>query len=216
MGKTRGAIQASWVAAAAPMVFLVFGTAATLAAQGYSSMLSPISALADPAQPHSWIINIGFITYGIMVQGLGFVLYASSDRRFSQILLPALVLLYGSGGVAAGIFVTGESNFVAFGLTEGDLHGVASWVTISAVLMLMATGAFVQPLGGGSPAIRRVSLAMLVLTIAAVLQYSLMPSGTAPGGFFQRVFFVTTMVWVFACSLHLGRQLRKRQKTVLY
>jgi hypothetical membrane protein len=209
-------MQASWIAAAAPLVFLVFSTAATLAAQNYSSLQSPISALAESTQPHSWIINTGFITYGLMVQGLGFVLYASTDRRSFQLLLSSLVILYGSGGIAAGIFVTGETNIVAFGLTEGDLHGASSWITLSAVLVLMAAGAFVQPLGGGSSAIRKVSLAMLVLTLAAVIQFSVTPSGMAPSGLFQRGFFATTMLWVFVSSLHLGRRLHKRQQEGLY
>ena len=204
-------VWTSWVAAAAPVVFLVAGTAATIAAPGFNSIESPISALADPTRPYSWIISIAFITYGLMVQGLGFTLYVSTDRLFAKVMLPALIFLYGSGGVAAGIFVTGGANIVVFGFSEGDLHGMAAWTTLLAIMMLMAPGAFAQALGGESAVIRKVSLALFVLTAIAAIAFIIMPAELGLRGLLQRTFFGTTMAWVFISSMHVAKRERHRR-----
>ena len=203
-------VWTSWVSAAAPVVFLVAGTAATIAAPGFSSIESPISALADPTRPYPWIISTAFITYGLMVQGLGFTLYVSTDRLFAKAMLPALILLYGSGGIAAGIFVTGGANIAVFGFSEGDLHRVAAWTTLLAIMMLMATGAFAQTLGGESAVMRKVSLALFVLTAIAAITFLIMPAELGLGGLLQRTFFGTTMTWVFMSSVHVANRQRHK------
>lgn len=201
-------IWTSWVAVAAPVVFLVAGTAATIAAPGFSSIESPISALADPTRPYPWIISTAFIAYGLMVQGLGLTLYVSTNRLFAKVMLPALILLYGSGGVAAGIFVTGGAKIVVFGFSEGDLHGVAAWITLFAIMMLMALGAFAQTLGDESAVMRKVSLALFILTAIAVRAFLIMPAELGLRGLVQRTFFGTTMVWVFISSMHVAKRQR--------
>jgi len=200
------------LAAGAPLVFLMTGTTATLLTPGYSSLSSPISALADPQGPYPRLISVGFIAYGSMVQGLGLAFYASSNRQFTKLTLGALVLLYGIGGIAAGIFVTGQTEIVAFGLSEGDLHGGAAWVTLGAIMSLMAAGVFVRPLGGDSSKLRKGSLTLLLLTASAVLAFVLTPE-FAFSGLLQRGFFVTTMVWVFISAIHIAQQLSQRTVT---
>jgi hypothetical protein len=201
-------VWTSWVSAAAPVVFLVVGTAATIAAPGFSSIESPISARADPTRPYPWIINTAFITYGLMVQGLGFTLYVSAHRLFAKVMLPALILLYGSGGIAAGIFVTGGADIVVFGFSEGDLHGVAASTTLLAIMMLMALGTFAQTLGGELAVMRKVSLALFALTAIAAIIFLIMPPELGLSGLLQRTFFGTTMAWVFMSSMHVANRQR--------
>ena len=95
-----------------------------------------------------------------------------------------------------------------FGISEGDLHGVAAWITLSAIMTLMAVGAFVQPLGGKSPVIRKMSLALLVLTTTAVLAFVMAPPEPLIKGLLQRAFFVTTMTWVFVSSMYVAKRLK--------
>lgn len=199
-------------AAAAPITFIIIATIATLAAPGYSSLETPLSYLAAPDYPHPWIISTAFITYGIMVQGLGLALYFSSREMISKVTLEGLVILYGAGGIAAGIFVTGETNIVLLGLSQSTLHGAATLITLVGILSLMASGIFIGPLGKTSPVVRRQSQILLILTIAFVGIFERVNPEFALYGLLQRAFFGTTMLWVFMSSIHITKRHKRSQR----
>lgn len=194
----------------APITFSLIATLATLFASGYSSLQSPISELALQSHPYPWAIKFGFISYGLMVQGLGPGLAAATRGRGPRLALWSCLLVYGAGGVAAGWFITGGTATYALGVSEGDLHGFAAWVTLAAIFALMLTSAFAWKAQEEHRVMGRTSIALVGLTLVAVLVFLAVPEDVGLRGVFQRGFFITTMAWVLAASVHVRRVQRDR------
>lgn len=196
------------LSAAAPAVFLVIATAATLVTPGYSSIELTMSQLAANGRPHPSLIRFGFISYGLLVQGLGPALYALSGRGLRGLIIWVLVMVYGIGGVLAGIFVTGEHRIFLWGVTEDDFHAIAAWLTFLTIAALMTVTTWLRRDDPSSAVWRSRSSALLIVTLVAMILFVLIPSERGISGILQRTFFATTMLWVFVTSLHVRSTLR--------
>ena len=191
--------------ALAPPVFVLSAVIATLATPGYSSVGATFSELAGPgAPPWSWVISAGFVGYGLLVQPLGPLLHAVTGRGWLARALWGLVVVYGAGGVLAGVFRDAHRDRVLWGVLEDTVHDVAARAAFASILLLT----FVVPWAlRGQPswrAWRRFSLVVGVLSAMLVLAFQLeaWPEGR---GLLQRSFFLTTMAWVGATALWLYR-----------
>lgn len=207
----RVAVWGSRISAGAPALFSAIALVATGTATGYSSLGSAISELATPAHPFPWIINVGFIAYGLMVQGLGLGLRLWATTSLARSVLWPLVVLYGFGAVLAGLFVTGSPDVRFSVVTDSQLHGVGAWVTLTAIMALMLTVARSRAEADRNR-LRKASWVLLGLTTLAVLAFLLVPTDLGLRGLFQRTFFATTMAWVFLTSIGIRRWLGEQSK----
>jgi hypothetical protein len=186
----------------APPAFVASLVVATFLNPGYSHLRQTVSELAAPGTPHPEVIQAGFIAYDVLVLGLTASLFVRFRNRRGALVLPALLVLYSAGGILAAFFRDDVRDPVVNGTTAGELHDAAAFATFGVILaaILVATWVWRR-----DPAWRWFvwfSLAMFALTGVFGLLFELHESVDLHG-FYQRGFFVTTMLWVEVLSLRL-------------
>jgi hypothetical membrane protein len=112
----------------APIVLIALIFVGAAVTSGYNHFSDPISQLAATGSPYPGWLTTGFITYGIMILGFGFVLYRSVREHRLAWLVFLFYVLHGVGFLLGGIFSDDPRTAEAVSTASGILHNV--WIII--------------------------------------------------------------------------------------
>jgi hypothetical membrane protein len=167
---------------------LVFLIAAHLAApETYHWQVHSISQLGAQAYANAWIMRLGFIGFGALVQVAGATRIRMRPRLWYR---EAPIMLYGLAILLAGIF--SAEPFIAgvpYSLQEARLH--STFATAAGVMLTLAT--LLYALTDAPPSRRIVHWIGLVLISGISLAFGTLP---ASGGILQRLLWVVGFSWL--------------------
>lgn len=173
------------IAVAYIVIFLILAHLA--APEAYRWQVHTISQLAAQAYTHAWIMRLGFIGFGVLVQIAGVTRIRLRPRVWYR-ELP--IMLYGLAILLAGIFLT--EPFVEgapFSAGEARLHSL--FATAAGVALTIATLLYALT---DAPASRRAVhwIALALITLVSFL-FGALP---AIGGVLQRLLWVVGFAWL--------------------
>jgi hypothetical protein len=166
--------------------------AQALAQTSYRWMEHTISSLAAQDHPLPWIMQAGFIVFGLLlVTGLS----AKSEAN-GRLLPPDLALiLYGLAVVVTGFFCERPLDpELSYSLGEARVH--SAFAILAGVFL--TTGVLGYLLTEPQPERRSVHLAFLLLISFLSLAFGLAEIGqlSFPQGLLQRVLYAVSLVWL--------------------
>ena len=181
----QASIKTYTIAVAYILLLLI---AAHLAApEAYHWQQHTISQLAAQAYADAWIMRLGFIGFGVLVQIAGVARMRLTPRLWYR-ELP--IMLYGLAILLAGIFSTEPFiEGVPFSAGEARLHSL--FATSAGVMLTLATLLYALT---DAPASRRTVhwIALALITLISFLFGSL----PAIGGLLQRLLWAVGFAWL--------------------
>ncbi len=173
------------IAVAYIVIFLVLAHLA--APETYRWQQHTISQLAAQAYANAWIMRLGFIGFGVLVQITGVTRIRLRPRLWYR---EVPIMLYGLAILLAGIFLTEPFvEGVPFSAGEARLHSL--FATSAGVMITLAT--LLYALTDMPPSRRSVHWIALALITLVSLLFGAMP---AIGGVLQRLLWVIGFAWL--------------------
>jgi hypothetical membrane protein len=173
------------IAVAYIVIFLILAHLA--APETYRWQQHTISQLAAQAYANAWIMRLGFIGFGVLVQITGVTRIRLRPRLWYR---EVPIMLYGLAILLAGIFLTEPFvEGVPFSAGEARLHSL--FATSAGVMITLAT--LLYALTDMPPSRRSVHwIALALITLVSFL-FGAMP---AIGGVLQRLLWVIGFAWL--------------------
>ena len=157
---------------------------------GYIWTQHTISELASQGHAHKWIMQLGFIGFGLLLSG-GLAWKSHSMGRINYPNLP--ILVYGLAVLVTGIFCTAPiDSSLSFSAKEAQIHSffamMAGFALVAGILWHMIV----------SPDERVFHLVFLVLITGISMLFGISESGTIPigKGIIQRFLYLVSFVWL--------------------
>ena len=191
----------------APVILIVLIFVGAAVTSGYNHISEPISQLSATGSPHPGWMSTGFITYGVMILGFGFVLYRSvRNHRFAWLLL-LFYVLHGLGFLLGGVFSDDPRTAESVSTATGILHNV--WIIIGCFSYIAGTFAFVW-LKHSDPTWRLLTRIFIVFLIIILLTFvvSQIPALADAEGVLQRVYGVLAIILIEIAAIRLLISLR--------
>ena len=181
------------------IVLIVIGAAVT---SGYSHASDPISQLAAEGSPHPGWMSTGFITYGIMILGFGFLLYRSAREHRLAWLVLLFYVLHGVGFLLGGVFADDSRAVESVSTPSGILHNV--WIIIGCSSFVIGTFVFAW-LKRNDPTWRLIARIIIVFLIIILLTFiiSQIPALAGAEGVLQRVYGVLSIILIEMASIRV-------------
>ncbi len=195
---------------AAPIILIALIVVGAAVTSGYNHASEPISQLSATGSPHPGWMNTGFVTYGIMILGFGFVLYRSvRNHRFAWLVL-LFYVLHGVGFLLGGIFSDDPRTAESLSTAEGILHNV--WIIIGCFSFIAGMFVFAW-LKRNDPAWRLLTRIFIVFLSIILLAFviSQIPAFAAAEGVMQRVYGVLSLILIEMAAIRLLISLRNRR-----
>jgi len=175
-----------------PIVFFVsiIIVAHFFAPSGYIWTRNTISELASQGYSNKWIMQLGFIGYGILLAG-GLIWRSLSTERL--IYHDSPILLYGLSILVTGIFcaapIDGSNDF---SVREDQIHTVFATVAGISLVLAILWHMFVSSENQWH------HLAFLILITGLSLLFGLAKSSSIPvgQGFIQRMLYAASFIWL--------------------
>jgi len=183
-------------------ILILLIAAHVAAPEAYHWQQHTISQLAAQAYANAWIMRLGFIGFGALVQVAGVTRIRLRPRLWYR---EVPILLYGLAILLSGIFSTEPFiEGVPYSLQEARLHSI--FATAAGVMLTLATLLYALT---DAPASRRVVhwVALVLITVVSFL------FGTNPaiGGILQRLLWVVCFAWL----VYLGTgEIPKRSEAI--
>ena len=199
-GRERCIYYCSLCGALAPVLLLLLYVAASAVNPGFNHVLKTVSQLGVGTSRYPWIINSGFLLFGILMFPLAFGLYLRFSRHFMARLLCFTLVLCGLCAVLTGVFHAERAMVNNLPVLEGMMHVIfASTGILSLTVAILAAADIFQRY----PAWRifvwpSIAISAVVLVGAVLFTRQLVP---AWNGLIERVFYSLAMGWVGAVSL---------------
>ena len=192
---------------AAPVILIVLIVVGAAVTSGYNHVSEPISQLAATGSPHPGWMNTGFITFGIMMLGFGFVLYRSARNHRSAWLVLLLYVLHGIGFLLGGIFSDDPRTAESMSTAEGILHNV--WIIIGGFSFIAGMFVFAW-LKRNDPTWRLLARIFIVSLVVILFTFvvSQVPAFAAAEGVLQRVYGVLSLILIETAAIRLLVSLR--------
>ena len=172
------------------VIFLVLAHLA--APEAYRWQQHTISQLGAQAYANAWIMRLGFIGFGALVQIAGVTRMRLRPRVWYR---EVPIMLYGLAILLSGIFSTEPfMEGVPYSLQEARLHSV--FATTAGVALTIATLLYALT---DAPVSRRL-VHWLALALITTISF-LFGANPATGGLLQRLLWVVGFAWL----LYLGR-----------
>lgn len=157
---------------------------------GYVWTHNTISDLASQGHAHKWIMQAGFIGFGLLLAaGLVWKSYALGGIHFPD--LP--ILVYGLSILVTGFFCAAPlDSALVFSENEAQIHSlfamIAGFALIAGILWYLIV----------SPGKRTVHLMFIVLIAGTSMAFGLSESGTIPigKGIVQRSLYLVSFIWL--------------------
>jgi hypothetical membrane protein len=152
-----------------------------------------ISELAAQGLPHQWVMQTGFIGFGLLIN-LAFI---QKFRRQKRIIgQDLLIMLYGTAVLLSGIYSTAPFlDGVVYSQSEADLHSL--FAQIAGFSFSIAI--FIYAVRGGSNGRYGHSLFFL-LVIGFSAGFGLSENGSIPigRGLMQRLLYLVSFIWLLS------------------
>lgn len=193
----------------APLVLIVTVVSASALADGYSHRDQTISELAGPRTGYPFVLQGGFVAYGLLMHMLGAAVFRFTRFGIARFGLAALFGAYGTSVLGAGVFKDESFWRLPVGITAGQLHDYFALAAYGSALGMMVLLALIANRLPGWRVCALVSLVTALATGAFGLLFDLERS-LGISGFYQRGFFGTINVWIAVLSFQLGRVSARR------
>ena len=194
----------------APIVLIVLIVIGAAVTSGYNHASEPISQLAASGSPHPVWVRSGFIIYGTMILGFGFVLYRSvRGHRFAWLVF-LFYILHGVGFLLGGVFSDDARTADTISTASGILHNVWIIIGCSSFVVAMLVYAWLKRNDPKWWLIARVfiiSLIIILLTFAV----SQIPAFAPAEGVLQRVYGFLSIVLIETAAIRILITMRNRQ-----
>lgn len=157
---------------------------------GYVWTEHTISELAAQGHIYKWIMQAGFIGFGLLL-GLALVWKSNLMGRIHSPDLP--ILVYGLAILVTGIYCTAPFDpNISYSIQEAQLHSY--FATLAGFALVGGTLWYLI----ASPEKRSIHLVFLVLITAASMLFGLAESGTIPigKGIVQRSLYLVSFIWL--------------------
>ena len=161
---------------------------------GYHWAQNTISELASQGHKHKWIMQAGFIGFGILLN-VGIISKFTAAKR---VIYPdVLIMLYGIAILLSGFFCAEPiDKSISYSLTEARLHSIFAFVAgISFSLSILWY--FIV---SSHPYERWFHLVFLALTLGSSILFGLSENGVVGigKGVIQRILYITSFTWLLA------------------
>jgi hypothetical membrane protein len=186
----------------APIVLIILIVVGAAVTSGYSHISDPISQLAAEGSPHPGWMSTGFITYGIMILGFGFLLYRSvSNQRLAWLVL-LFYVLHGVGFLLGGVFADDSRIAEDVSTVSGILHNV--WIIIGCSSFVAAMFVFAW-LKRSDPTWRLITRIFIVSLLIILLTFviSQIPAFAPAEGVLQRIYGVLSIILIEMAAIKL-------------
>jgi hypothetical protein len=184
-----------WSCAATP--FLVVGSilAATSVTPGYQTVSDTLSQLATKGAPHPWVIGVGLVLAGLMLEGFAWALYRRLADRVRARRIGVLVVVSGLA-IQVAAFVHDDPNELGAPSTiSGAIHGALASIAFAGLIVALFT--FTRAMGSERGFGRvtgfsfRIGVACAV--VGSVFEIQVVQSIE---GLLQRVFVTMFAIWI--------------------
>jgi hypothetical membrane protein len=159
---------------------------------GYTWMENTISDLGSQGHTHQWIMQAGFIGFGLLLAGG----LAFKFRAMGQINPPdSLMLVYGLSILLTGFFCAPPlDSSLPINIREGQLHSLFATLAGVALSVAILWYAIAAP----TPTQRITHIVFVLLIVGISATFGLAESGTlAVGkGLVQRVLYAVAFIWL--------------------
>jgi len=159
---------------------------------GYRWTHNTVSELAAQGQRHKWIMQVGFVGFGVLLNA-GIVLKAVSARRASYPDL--LIAAYGVCILISGVFCTSPMDeALSYSASEAQMHSAAA--TMAGVFFSLGVLGYL--LLSQRPAQRILHFVFLALVLGCSILFGLAEGGSVDlgRGIAQRLLYVVSLVWL--------------------
>ncbi len=186
----------------APIILIALIFVGAAVTSGYNHVSDPISQLAATGSPHPGWMSTGFITYGIMILGFGFVLYRSVREHRLAWLVLLFYILHGAGFLLGGVFSDDPRTAESVSTASGILHNV--WIIIGCSSFVGGTFVFVW-LNRNDPTWRLFARIFIVFLIIILLTFviSQIPAFAPAEGVLQRIYGFLAIVLIEMAAIRL-------------
>jgi hypothetical membrane protein len=160
--------------------------------QTYSWVNNTISDLASQGMPYQWIMQIGFIGFGLLLC-IGLIAKAFVAQRV--IYSDVLIILYGLSVLVTGLFSAQPFiEGVPYSPQEAKYHSIFA----SLAGIFLTAGIFISLFMASNPGERVFHLIFLILVVGLSAAFGLVENGVIPigKGLLQRVLWVTSFSWL--------------------
>jgi len=180
----------------APALLLVLYIVASLLNPGFDHVLRTVSQLGASASNFPWILNAGFIIFGLLILSLASGLYLRFSRHFMAKPLFFSLALSGICVALVGVFHAGERFVDGVPAIEGLLHVIfASLGILSLTVGILSAADIFQRY----PAWRVFVWPSIAVSAVALVGAVLFSQEVVPGwnGLVERVFYSIALGWVW-------------------
>ena len=159
---------------------------------GYRWTRNTISKLAAQGHEHKWIMQAGFIGFGLLLN-IGIILAFAAAKK---VCYPdILIMVYGLAVLVSGFFCTAPiDKSLAYSASEAKLHSVFA----SAAGVSFSLGILGHLVLSAQPRGRWFHLVFLALTLGSLMLFGLSENGLVGigQGVIQRVLYTTSFIWL--------------------
>lgn len=191
----------------APIVLIALIVVGAAVTSGYNHVSDPVSQLAATGSPHPEWVRSGFIAYGVIILGFGFLLYRSAkNHRFAWLVL-LFYVLHGIGFLLGGVFSDDPRTNEAVSTASGILHNV--WIIIGCSSFVAGTFVFAW-LKRNDPIWRLVARVFVVFLVIILLTFAVsqIPALAPAEGVLQRVYGFLGAILIETAAIRLLVSLR--------
>lgn len=184
-----------WWCAATPLLVLGLIVAATSVTPGYDSISDTLSQLAARGAPHPWVIAVGLVYAGLMLEGFAWALYRRLADRGRARRIGLLIAASGLAMQVAAFIPDDQNGPNAPSTISGAIHGGLASVAFAAMIIALFT--FVRAIGReeGFARVTAVSfrIGLICAVIGGIFEIQVVQSIE---GLLQRVFVTLFAVWI--------------------
>ena len=195
---------------AGPVLFALVTAISAALRPDYSHTTSFISELGASGTPHAPIMNyLGFVPAGLLLAAFGISFMSITSRHVLAVAGSALVVLFGLGVAASGIFSCDPGCPVSAGSLENAIHnGIGPLAFIALACGVGLLGIEFRRL----PYFRRFSLYSFVTSVLGLLFIAAIVGSLEARtltGVWQRLFLATLFLWCAVIGIRAFRYRRQ-------
>jgi hypothetical membrane protein len=186
----------------APIILIALIFVGAAVTSGYNHISDPISQLAATGSPHPAWLRTGFVAYGIIIFGFGFVLYRSVREHRLAWLVLLFYFLHGVGFLLGGVFVDDPRTAESVSTASGILHNV--WIIIGCSSFVGGMFVFAW-LKRNDPAWRLLARIFIVFLAIILLAFAVsqIPALAPAEGLLQRVYGFLAIILIEIAAIRI-------------
>ena len=184
----------------APALLLLLYIIASLLNPGFDHISKTVSQLGVNDRNYPWVMDSGFILFGVLMFPLASGLYLRFSSHFMAKLLWLTLVLCGVGVLLVGVFHAEPDIVLGSWISKGMLHNAFAGMAILSLIVAMLAAADIFQHYAAWRRFVLPSVLMAAVTISLVLLFS---AGVVDRwlGVFELLFYALALVWMGAVAL---------------